>query len=859
MRLSLHGALRRSEARRPALFVVSALLCWPAVASAQVGTAYEEGIVEVIAERLPPLPLVVLLDSAGSVLLPVEHVTYYLGLPASWEQPSFNVPRTGGGMAVLDTVASTLTVGASTTQLAPAEMVSYGGLLYLRAERLAELLEARIQIDFATLTVAIARAEMFPAQQRIVAEQRRAVLLARQRQLEQREVLTATPYPSATGAGIIDWNIATHGLDPTKLSTLRTSTGVALLGGDLAGSASLEAGRDAADNVRDATLRYHRVFPLGSYLTQVSAGDVLTTGLFGRFVRGAEISNRPFLRSPELSAVLIQPDLPTGWEYEVFQGNQLLGYSDIASFDPVAVPLRAGTTPVQVRMYGPAGEEVVSTLLYQTPASLLPAEAIEYSVGGGHCAVACDEFAHADVRYGVNGLFTAGGGIEVFRDSAGARIRPYFVYNMATGLRATAELTYMPFELYSANVALFPRDGSRGNLRGSISRPGFGPISLLSHTRMRWDVEALWDERIEREGSRLSQLRFGTSAAGQLGRLDRWRASAMASFNRGFLETRYDHDNTPARAHLLSGRAAVYVPFDVQGRTLRPLINAAVGVGHSGLRLAEAGLSVQPRSSAVINTGIQWSRGSSRPTLSIGYTARTGSVQSALRAVSSASGVASSTFILSGSTAIARDGSLTFNPSPRTGYAGLHGTVFIDRDDDGVFSKGDQPVSDAHLIVGSQRTVTDHNGRFRVWGMQPYEVIPVAIDSARTPDPSLTTSRSGLAVRPAPNMARRMDIPLIQTRELIGTITASPQVATVAGVSIFITDLDSGTVIETATFSDGLFYLSRVRPGRYRLTVSPASLEAIGAVADPNAFDFLVPATGDDVLVELPTVELRSR
>ena len=33
----------------------------------------------------------------------------------------------------------------------------------------------------------------------------------------------------------------------------------------------------------------------------------------------------------------MHPDLPTGWEYEVFQGNQLLGYSDIASVDPVAV------------------------------------------------------------------------------------------------------------------------------------------------------------------------------------------------------------------------------------------------------------------------------------------------------------------------------------------------------------------------------------------------------------------------------------------------------------------------------------------------------------------------------------------
>ncbi|MGH7447738.1 MAG: hypothetical protein ACRELT_09275, partial [Longimicrobiales bacterium] len=431
------------------------------------------------------------------------------------------------------------------------------------------------------------------------------------------------------------------------LTTVRTDAGAALLGGDLSAGAAFELGRDATDHVRDATLRYHRVFPQSRYLTQVTAGDVITSGLFARFVRGIEVSNRPFLRSHDLSSVLIDPDLPTGWEYEVFQGNQLLGYSDVASFDPVAVPLRSGTTPVQVRMYGPAGEEVVTTLLYQTPVSLLLRDAVEYSVGGGECASACDEFGHADVRYGATSLFTVGGGVEMIRDTAGARLRPYFVYSMASGQRATAELTYMPFALYAAHVALFPRDGSRTSLRSSISRPGFGPISLLTEGGMRWDLEALWDERIERHGSRFSQLRFGASAAGELGELERWRMSSIGSFSRGFLEARYDHDNTAARAHLLSGRAAIYLPFTFRSRTLRPLVNTTIGIGEIGFRLAEAGISVQPRHNAIITAGAQWNRGTSRPTFSIGYNARTGSVQSALRAVSSAAGVASSSFRVS--------------------------------------------------------------------------------------------------------------------------------------------------------------------------------------------------------------------
>jgi hypothetical protein len=855
---------RRSTTRprppvRSALLLLATVLSYPSAAAAQVGGQYEEGIVEVIAERLPPLPLIVLIDSAGSVLLPIEHITYYLELPASWTGTSLSVPGVGGGAAQLDTATRTLTTGSTSAQLAPAEIARHGSLLYLRAERLAALLDARIQVEYSTLTVAIARSVPFPAQQRVIAEQRRAVVLARQRQLERREELESAPYEPISGGGIVDWHAATNGLDPSQLTTLRMNAGAALLGGDVGAGAVFELGSDATDNVRDVTLRYHRVFPRGRYVTQVSAGDVLTSGLFARFIRGVELSNRPFLRSGELSAILIQPDLPAGWEYEVFQGNQLLGYSDIAAFDPVAIPLRAGTTPVQVKMYGPAGEEVISTLLYQTPVSLLRRNAVEYSVGAGDCASSCDEFAHADLRYGVTSLLTFGGGFEVFRDTAGSQLRPYFVSSLASGVRATAELTWMPFNLYSANVALFPRDGSRANLRGSISRPGLGPISLITQNRMRWDLEAIWDERIERQESRFSQFRFGASAAGQLGELERWRVSSMASFSRGFLEARYDRDNTAARAHLLSGRAAVYVPLLVRDRTLRPLINTAVGVGEHGFRLAEAGVSIQPRSNAVINAGAQWSRGNSRPALSIGYNARTGSVQSALRAVSSPNGVASSSFMVSGSTAFTHDGSVTTHASARTGYAGLRGTVFIDRDDDGVFSGGDEPVSDAHLVVGAFHTATDENGRFRVWGLQPYEPVPIAIDSARTPDPSLTTSRSGMVVRPAPNMARRLDIPLVQTSELIGTLSAAPEVATVAGISLDITNLDSGTVTTAVTFSDGFYYVSRLRPGRYRIAVSSASLEAVGALSSPDALEFSVPASGEEPVVELPPIHLERR
>src|SRR5690606_31513941 len=109
------------------------MLAAPAAAHAQAA-GYEEGIVELVAERLPSLPLVVLVDSAGSLLLPIEYITYHLELPTRWENGSFTIARPGGATVSVDTTTRTLHIDGAEVQLAPAEIAMHGPLLYLRSE-----------------------------------------------------------------------------------------------------------------------------------------------------------------------------------------------------------------------------------------------------------------------------------------------------------------------------------------------------------------------------------------------------------------------------------------------------------------------------------------------------------------------------------------------------------------------------------------------------------------------------------------------------------------------------------------------------------------------------------------------------
>ncbi|HET6762906.1 MAG TPA: hypothetical protein VFH27_04515, partial [Longimicrobiaceae bacterium] len=58
------------------------------------------------------------------------------------------------------------------------------------------------------------------------------------------------------------------------------------------------------------------------------------------------------------------------------------------------------------------------------------------------------------------------------------------------------------------------------------------------------------------------------------------------------------------------------------------------------------------------------------------------------------------------------------------------------------------------------------------------------------------------------------------------------------------------------SFSDGAFYVGRLRPGEYEVRISESSLRALGARAVPATTPLTVPAAGRDALIELPRIRL---
>ena len=87
-------------------------------------------------------------------------------------------------------------------------------------------------------------------------------------------------------------------------------------------------------------------------------------------------------------------------------------------------------------------------------------------------------------------------------------------------------------------------------------------------------------------------------------------------------------------------------------------------------------------------------------------------------------------------------------------------------------------------------------------------------------------------------------------------VVADSGVATAGGVTLFLHSSASPDSQRILTYSDGGFYMSRLRPGTYWLRVSHAALEALGAKSHPDSALFTISTSDPEPVLELPPIHL---
>lgn len=819
--------------------------------------SYEAGVVELQAMGLDPVTVTALVDPRGEILLPLRALLDFAGIPFEVPEPGSRVilarPR-GVGTATLD-LGSARMIVARTIPLAREDAVAAEGEIYLSIPKAGELLEAKLTLERSILTVTLDRDIPFPAQQRLAVEIRRAGQITAGAAAPAASA-TMVPYRPRTGGGVVEWGLSTSLPNPGDAFSLRSQVGLGVWGGALTLGGGIASDPYAGVRVGDPTARYHRVFPSQVWVRQVSLGDVVGEGLRARPLRGFSVTNRRYIRDPLFEEIPLSPEVPPGWEYEVYQGGRLLGFSEAGSRKPVPVPLRYGTTPVEVRMYGPAGQVVSSQLIHTIPVLQLPTGVFEYAVGGGVCPwTGCRYGSYLDLRYGVARALTVVAGVEQTTDSVGSRVAPYAVLSLIPRVGWTAEVQAMPSSFYRATLQNHGTGRVAGSLGAGLNYPESGRFSFVDATDPRWFAETGFRLRLRDPGRSLGAVTIHGRAEGPSGRpADLVRLSAASVVRRIYVESGVE-SNPREEGPLVHLRTTGILPGSLSGRLRNVAVSAFAGAGADGLRQGEVTVSMQTSDRVALNLSTRWHAQSQTPVLSLSVNARLGPGTLQARTSTSAAGLGGT---------VAMDGGITFGgglgshslPYGAIGTAGVRGRVFYDHDADGRFGPGDEPVDSAYVGIGGVRAVTDREGNYRTWAVLPYEVLTVGLDTLSLRDPGWFPPTRVVHLRPSPHLFSAVDFPLLRTRELAGKVVPGVGVATAGGVSVEVVNLDTGETQKVLTFSDGEFYVSRLRPGRYEIRPAESSLRALGALARPATLPLVVPAEGEEPLIEAPPIHL---
>ena len=258
--------------------------------------------------------------------------------------------------------------------------------VFVAANRLAELIEGTIDVDVGTLTIEVKRASGFPSQIKLDARERRRAEAMQALAEEEAEEPKSIPFRGRTGAGVVEWAMGGPLRKTGAPNSVDLRGGMGLLGGMLQLRGMMLIGAaEGGVQLQDRELTYRRVFPGAAWLQQLQLGSVIGEGAEARAMRGVTVSNAPYVRGLRFDDVAFSRPLPPGWEYEVYEGARLVGFADGGRSTPLNVPLRYGTTPLRVRLYGPAGEIVESTVSYVIPVEQLRAHEWQYSAGMGQC------------------------------------------------------------------------------------------------------------------------------------------------------------------------------------------------------------------------------------------------------------------------------------------------------------------------------------------------------------------------------------------------------------------------------------------------------------------------------------------
>ncbi|MBN1107611.1 MAG: SPOR domain-containing protein, partial [Bacteroidales bacterium] len=640
--------------------------------------------------------------------------------------------------------------------------------------------------------------------------------------------------------GMADWSaISSQEINGQSEARLNLSLGAMVLGGETNLSLNYNSMTRFTEKQQQYLWRY--VDNDFSPLRQVSLGKIRTDAIASIYnpVVGVQLTNAPTTYRRSFGSYTLSDNTEPGWIVELYVNNVLVDYkkADASGFYTFDVPLVYGNSHVQLKFYGPWGEEKSEEKNIVIPFNFLPEKTLEYTVSAGMVEDSLfSRFSRGSVNYGILRNLTVGGGVEYLSSVTTGPVMPFLKTSVRLGgnillfgeytygVRARGNLSYRtPSNIqFEVNYIKYDKDQTAINYkyleerRISASAPlrikGFSAYNRLSYNQII----------LPASDYATGEWLFSGSAGGL--------NANMTTYGVFIDELKpYFYSNLSVSARLPA--RFVIMPQMQYSLTKNEVLSAKLKVEKHLGDNAFMNLSFERLFAYGMNIaelGIRYDFSFART----GFSIR----QSGKR----------TTFIEQASGSLITDPSthfMTYENRPNVGRGGITVIPFFDLNNNNLHDQGEPRVAGLNLrINGGRVLISEKDTTIRVTGLEPYTSYYIELDGGGFESITWQLPFKTISVKVDPNILKTVEVPVLVVGEASGTVyleedgirTGQDRVI----VNFYNDRLEpAGRLLSE---SDGYFSLFGLKPGNYFVRPDTAQLRKLSMTSEPDSIFFTV-------------------
>lgn len=727
-----------------------------------------------------------------------------------------------------------------TYKLNPGDLVRTETNLYLRSSYFGKVFGLDCMFSFRSLSARLTSKLELPLIREMKQEEMRKNLSRLRGELKADTNIKRT-YPLFR-FGMADWSaIATEEVNGRTDTRLNLSLGSMIAGGEATASLYYNSTDPLREKQQYYLWRYvdndYRLFKqamIGKIATQA------TSTLFNPVI-GVQFTNTPTTYRRSFGTYTLSDRTEPGWIVELYVNNVLIDYmkADASGFFKFEVPLVYGNSIIQLKFFGPWGEEKVREQNINIPFNFLPEKTFEYRISGGFVEDSTfSRFSRASFSYGVSRTLTVGAGMEYL-----------------SSLKATPAMPYVNASWSLLNNILLSGEYTYGvRAKGTLSYRLPSNIQLdLNYTRYDKDQKAIFYNYLEeRKASIALPLRFRNFSS--YNRLSVYQIVLPASsyttgewmFSGAFLGV-----NTNLTTYaLFIGNTEPYVYSNLSVSLRLPanfvvMPQAQYGFTANEFISAKVGIEKRIKDRAFLNLSFEQNFNNNLRMGELGFRYNFNFAQTGL---SVRQGNHNTSF-----TEYAR-GSLLYDRKTKflgadnqfnVGKGGISVIPFLDLNANGIRDKNEPKAYGLNLRAnGGRIEKSESDTTIRILGLEPYTNCYIELDANSFENVSWRLPVKILGVAVDPNILKHIDIPVTVVGEASGTVKLAKdeESAGIGRIVVSFFNSKNKLVTSTLTEEDGYYSWFGLVPGEYSVRIDSAQLKKLGMISDPVTKNFNIGA-----------------